>query len=116
MARPGSYSAALAKSGRHFYDIARLLGAPEVTSALSTLGAEGVSRLVDDVNAHSAQAGFRWAERPEGGFADSAAFRDHGEIHDAILASYEAALALVYGARPPFEEVISSVQVNRDLL
>lgn len=50
----------LLKHDRHFYDIDRLLNTPRVTDALDEMGSAGFAELVDDINAHSTEAGCGW--------------------------------------------------------
>jgi hypothetical protein len=102
--------------GRHFYDIDRLLSTPAVTEALDALGPSGFAGLVDDINTHSADAGFSWSPRPEGGYADSPAFDPDATAHGAISAGFEAAQGLIHGARISLDDVISIVQTNRERL
>lgn len=107
---------ALAKGGRHFYDIHHLLESTEVQKALSTLGPDGVAALVDDINQHSAEAEFTWTPRPDNGYADSPAFDPSHSSRDAIVAGYRAAQGLIYGTRPTLEDVANIVRRHRDLL
>jgi hypothetical protein len=64
-----SDSSTLLKYGRHFYDIDRLLNTPAVLEALDAFGSNGFAELVEDMNAHSDQAGFSWSPRPDSGYA-----------------------------------------------
>ncbi|WP_152364370.1 nucleotidyl transferase AbiEii/AbiGii toxin family protein [Microlunatus speluncae] len=111
-----SDTGALAKFGRHFYDIHCLLANVGVRQALVALGDAGLSALVEDINSHSAQAGFPWTPRPDGGYAESPAFdRDH-ESRAAIAVGVQAAQELVYGVRPTLEDITEIVAEHRDLL
>tara|TARA_R110002051_G_scaffold60578_15_gene111100 strand:+ start:2548 stop:3531 length:984 start_codon:yes stop_codon:yes gene_type:complete len=107
---------ALAKGGRHFYDIHRLLEAPEVQNALGTLGADGVKALVDDINEHSNDAGFSWTPRPAAGYADSPAFDPSHASRESIATAYKAAHGLIYGTHPTLDDIAEIVQHRRDLL
>ena len=109
-------TAALARVGRHFYDIAQLLQAPTVLAALDALGRGGVEALAVDIDAHSESAGFAWGPRPAGGYADSPAFRADGSAHQVVARSYEAALTLVHGVTPELGEVLATVEANRHRL
>lgn len=107
---------AIAKFGRHFYDIGQLLKSQQVQSALTALGPEGVASLIDDINAHSAAAGWKWIPRPGGGFADSPAFDDKQKAHAIVQRGYTAALELVHGVAPSLADVFDTVRANRTLL
>lgn len=109
-------TAILLKHGRHFYDIDRLLNTGPVTAALDALGPEGFAELVEDINAHSADADFSWSPRPQGGYADSPAFDPQTNVHAAIRTGFDTAQALIHGARITLDEVISTVHANRERL
>lgn len=109
-------SATLLKHGRHFYDIDRLLNAPTVVDGLGALGSSGFAELVEDINAHSDQAGFSWSPRPDGGYADSPAFDPQADVHGAIRTGFQAAQSLIHGTRITVEEVITTVLANRERL
>lgn len=109
-------TATLLKHGRHFYDIDRLLNTEAVTEALDTLGRGGFAELVDDINAHSADAAFSWSPRPEGGYADSPAFDPQADVHAAIRTGFDTAQALIHGAGVTLDEVINTVHANRNRL
>lgn len=106
-------TAALFKHGRHFYDIDRLLNTPTIIDALSGLGAAGFTELVEDINAHSQEAGFSWSPRPEGGYAASPAFNPTGESLDAILTGFSSAQSLIHGDQITFDDVIRTVSIHR---
>ena len=90
-------TATLLKHGRHFYDIDRLLNTQHIVDALVALGSGGFAELVEDINAHSSDAGFSWSPRPEGGYADSPAFDPEADVHGAISTGFQAAQSLVHG-------------------
>ena len=106
----------LLKHGRHFYDIDRLLNTEAVLAELEALGPVGVRDLVDDINTHSADAGFSWTPRPSGGYADSPAFDPHAPVYSAILRGFDEAQALIHGTRITLDAVIDTVQANRGRL
>ncbi len=85
----------LAKGARHLYDIARLLDNAIVRQRCER-GA--VRELIGDINERSTAAGWKWAPRPEGGFAASPAFTDPVAIN-AIAAGWDRVDRLVYGVR-----------------
>jgi len=109
-------TAALARHGRHFYDIDRILNTPTVTAALDELGAVGVADLTADIDEHSAEAGFTWSPRPDGGYADSPAFDPRAPVHAMIRAGFEAAQHLIHGTPITLDDVIATVQANRHRL
>lgn len=109
-------TAALVKHARHFYDIERLLNTPFVADALDALGPAGLADLVEDITSHSADAGFSWSPRPEGGYADSPAFDPDSDVRDAIRTGYEAAQSLIHGTRISLDEVTATVRANRTRL
>jgi len=109
-------TATLLKHGRHFYDIDRLLNTASVVEALDALGADGFGELVEDINAHSDEAGFSWSQCPDGGYADSPAFDPHADVRDAIRTGFEAAQALIHGTRISLDDVTTTVFANRERL
>ncbi|TAK69198.1 MAG: nucleotidyl transferase AbiEii/AbiGii toxin family protein [Actinomycetota bacterium] len=109
-------TATLLKHGRHFYDIDRLLNTSSVTDALDALGASGLADLVEDINAHSDEAGFSWSPRPAGGYADSPAFARTADVREAIRTGFEAAQALIRGDRISLDDVTTTVLTNRERL
>ncbi|MGE3449385.1 MAG: nucleotidyl transferase AbiEii/AbiGii toxin family protein [Microbacteriaceae bacterium] len=109
-------TATLLKHGRHFYDIDRLLNTATVIAALDALGTDGFAELVEDINAHSDEAGFSWSPRPEGGYADSPAFDPHADVSEAIRTGFDAAQALIHGTRISLDDVTTTVLTNRERL
>ncbi len=87
-----------------------------MTEALDALGPDGLVELVDDINTRSDDAELSWSPRPEGGYADSPAFDPQADSHAAIRTGFEAAQALIHGARITLDEVISTVRANRKRL
>lgn len=87
-----------------------------MAAALDALGLDGFAELIEDINAHSADAEFSWSPRPERGYADSLAFDPQAHAHAAIRTGFEAAQALIHGARITLDDVISTVQANRERL
>ena len=106
----------LLKHGRHFYDIHCLLQDARVTRALQALGDEGIKTLVDDIDSHSASAGFSSTPRPSDGYALSAAFDREHPTHGTIKSGYEAAEALIYGDIVPLDVAIATVHQWRAIL
>lgn len=106
----------MAQAGRHYYDIKCLLDAPAVRLALTNLGPAGVTALVDDINARSEAAGWRYMPRGDGGFADSPAFNPSAPCRTVAERSYVVALSMVYGAKPIYDDCLALVQNSRHLL
>lgn len=103
----------LAGMGRHLYDVHQLLGSDRVLGALQKLGRAGVVELSADVHAHSREAGFDYVERPESGYASSAAFT----LENAgVAAAYARVSVLVYGPVPTLGDVLARIQERTDLL
>lgn len=101
------------RSGRHFYDIYRLLRDSRVAEALGVLGEEGIAALAEDIDNHSLAGEFSVTPRPPGGYADSPAFDEGHECFPSITAGVEASRALVYGEAVSMKEVIETVRLNR---
>lgn len=106
----------LLKAGRHIYDVARLLADPTVIAALESLGTDGVRRLCDDIESHSAAAEFSWSPRPAGGYRDSALLQLTPLCREVLESAYEVAMGLVYGARPSFDECLDTIRGRIALL
>lgn len=102
----------LENAGRHYYDIARLLEAPEVRANLTP---EQVAQIAADSDEWSARGGFPFTPRPQGGFAASPAFAD-GRIRDVVAASYRQAMTWVWGGKPTLDECVAIVAAHADLL
>lgn len=109
-------SAALRKHGRHFYDIHRLVRDPGVIAELEALDNQARQNLVDDIEQQSNAAGFSSTPRPEDGYASSPAFDASDPSRPDIEAGYDAAEALIHGARVSLDGAIASVQLARDLI
>lgn len=86
-----------------------------MVDGLGALGSSRFVELVEDINAHSDQAGFSWSPRPEGGYADSPAFDPQADVHGAIRTGFQAAQSLIHGTIT-VEEVITTVLANRERL
>lgn len=109
-------SETLKKHGRHFYDIGRLLSTATVVDALDAMDPDDFADLIENINAHSATAGFSWSPRPDGGYADIPSFDPRAEARAAIQAGFDASQALVHGKLLSLEDVTSAVRDNRDRL
>lgn len=106
----------LLRSGRHFYDIYRLLHDSRVVEALGVLGEGGIARLAEDIDSHSLAGEFSVTPRPPGGYADSPAFDEAHECFPSIKAGVEASRALVYGEAVTMKAIIGTVRMNRVLM
>jgi len=106
----------LLRAGRHLYDVHQLLGSARVRDALSAIGPDARRALCDDIDAHSAGAGFSHSPRPPQGYAHSPAFDPQHPSQDAARRGYEQALRLVHGPKPAFGECGDIVRKHADLL
>lgn len=106
----------MGRAGRHYYDIERLLSDDSVRAALADLGPDGVAALSENIDEASRAAGWRFEPRPARGYGVSAAFDAAAQCHVHASAGYEAALPMVYGQAPTFEDVLATVLAHRGLL
>lgn len=106
----------LLRSGRHFYDIYRLLRDSRVVEALSALGERGIAALAADIDSHSLVGEFSVTPRPPGGYAESPAFDEAHECFPSIEVGVEASRALVYGEAVTMKDIIQTVWTNRVLI
>jgi hypothetical protein len=97
----------LQRSGRHFYDIWRLLTAESVMAALDRYPG-GIVELAEDVHDCSEAVGFPSVRRPAGGYADSAAFAD-AQLRPVVGDALSIIEPLVWGKMPSIEVVLASV-------
>lgn len=107
--------AALARAGRHFYDVHQLLANAEVRHRLAAYEG-GTASLAADVYQHSRLSGFPAVARPASGYAASPVFSSGSAAEPAARAVYEAAAVLVWGVRPTFDQCIAMVQTYAALL
>lgn len=108
-------TAQLLGAGRHYYDIRQLLENQEVIAALSAPG-QAMAVLSADVDERSAEFGWDHTPRPADGYANSNAFRPTGAVREAAAAGYSAALNLVWGERPTFDQCLESIAKAHDIL
>jgi len=106
----------LLRSGRHFYDIYRLLQDSRVVEALGVLGERGIARLAEDIDSHSLAGEFSVTPRPPGGYADSPAFDEAHECFSSIEAGVDASHALVYGEAVTIKAIIEIVRKSRGVM
>lgn len=106
---------ALARAGRHYGDIARLLGDADVQMALRTPGST-IAELAVDVDDWSAKAKWSYTPRPEDGYASSVAFSADSPAVRVARESYEDAKALMWGEVPTFAECLEVVARNASSL
>ncbi|TQO19599.1 nucleotidyltransferase AbiEii toxin of type IV toxin-antitoxin system [Rhodoglobus vestalii] len=100
---------ALAKHGRHLYDIARLLQNTDVTQALINMGPAGIVELATDIHERSVSAGWHSIPQSDAGYLSYPVFQDAGGANDALRAAYEPAKQLIFGPRPAFEECMATI-------
>jgi hypothetical protein len=99
--------------GRHLYDVHQLLGSDRVLGALEGLGRAGVAELAANVHARSREAGFASVERPEAGYASSAAFTPD---HAGVAAAYARVSVLVYGQVPTLGDILARIHERAELV
>jgi hypothetical protein len=97
----------LQRSGRHLYDIWRLLSADSVVVALAQYPG-GIAGLAEDVHRCSEAAGFPSVRRPAAGYAASPAFVNR-QLAPVIRTAYRNIEPLVWGEMPSIEAVFAKV-------
>jgi hypothetical protein len=105
---------ALMASGRHFYDLQRLLSDDEVVRSLT--GETTMATIAADVDENSRRHGWAFTARPDTGYGSSVVFDAAGPVYERAAAAYEDALALVWGARPTFDDCLRAVVDRAALL
>lgn len=100
---------ALAKHGRHLYDIARLLESTDVTQVLTDIGPSGIAELATDIHERSVRAQWHSVPRPEAGYFSYSVFETSTGANEALRAAYEPAKQLIFGPRPEFEECMTGI-------
>jgi len=105
---------ALQRSGRHFYDVYRLLGHAATCEACAVPGT--VSTLAVDVDHKSEEYGWSSTPRPEGGYAVSPAFDPSHASNGVARAGFEIAAQLIYGLVPSFNDCMQRVRQRNDLV
>lgn len=106
---------ALARNGRHLYDVYKLLTAEAITTKLRA-DPGTVARLADDADEQSAKWEMPYEPRPERGYGDSPAFDASGAPASSLRQGLEAATTLIYGVVPSFEDCIEVIRSSADLL
>lgn len=106
----------LLQGGRHVYDVHRLLGSPDVIAALTELGPAGVEALWADIDEHSRAAEFSFTARPESGLGESPLLDADNACQTIARQGYAAAMELVYGGRPSFDDCIETIRARATLL
>jgi hypothetical protein len=106
----------LARAGRHFYDIHKLLGNAKVRDALAELGQSGLQDLVNDVNARSEAAGWAYTERPQDGYGASQVFDPYAAGREVAERGFDVAMGMVYRDPPSYEECLATVREHRSLI
>jgi len=108
--------AKLLGGGRHLYDVHQLLTSEPVLAALTQLGRDGVIGLCRDIDAHSEQAEFSFTSRPDEGFGHSPICVAESECQEALRQGHQAAMPLIYGDRPTFDDCIHAISAQTQLL
>jgi hypothetical protein len=108
----------LRRDGRHFYDIYKLLGDPQVLTLLADR--VQVERIMANIEKISHGAFKETGElRPQDGFAASPAFDSPGVVSQQMRRAYEAIMpALYFGddALPKWDEICARVHDHRSSL
>ena len=105
----------LLRSGRHIYDVARLLSDDGVLADLRTDGSR-MAELAADVDQKSAEYGWEFTPRPEGGYAASAVFESQGPLHSFTEQAYSDAELLMWGDVPTLDDCLATVKRQAELL
>lgn len=102
-----------AGAGRHFYDVAQLLGSADVRAALSRTW---VAEIAADADRWSDKGNYPFTPRPADGFAASPAFRDAGLVQ-IVQPSFDLAMRWVWSpGKPSLGDCIATVQAHAALL
>lgn len=102
----------LMRSGRHLYDVHNLLRDDNVLEGLRAAGQAGVADLCADIEQHSSDAGFSYTPRPTGGYGQSALVAVDHQSKVPLQRGYDAAMSLVYGDRPSFDECVETIRAQ----
>jgi hypothetical protein len=100
---------ALAKHGRHVYDIARLLESTDVTQALTDIRPAGIGELATDIHERSVLAQWHSLPRAEAGYLSYPVLQSATAANNALRAAYQPAKQLIFGPRPEFEECMAVI-------
>ncbi len=99
---------------RHAYDIAMLLNDDPTLGALRELDRDS---MLADIERRSIDNDWEWTPRPDGGYADSAAFQSAFGRNPAVREAYARALELVVGGpKPSLDDVAALVRARADVL
>lgn len=98
----------LRRSGRHIYDICRLLMDPETVGRLEATSGLAAD-LSRDIEEHSVTSGWETTPRPADGNAASPVFDPGSPCYETIRAGYDAASSLIYGPVPTLDECRETV-------
>jgi hypothetical protein len=105
----------LRRSGRHVYDIARLLNHEATVNAISsTPGLAG--QLAEDVCRRGEQWGWPYTPRPADGYGASAIFDPSHGCQETLRGAYELVRALIYGEMPTFDDCQKAVRLHSGIL
>lgn len=105
----------LARSGRHLYDVYKLLTDGTIVAKLRS-DPQTVARLAADADDQSVKWGLPVERRPTTGYATSSAFDLTQPAARSLREGFEAARPLIYGTVPSFDECIEAVRVSAELL
>lgn len=107
--------------GRHFYDVHELLADPLVLDFLATR--DQVALIWDEIaevtQAHFAKTDAPVEVRPEGGFAESPAFKLDSNVSERLRTAYEETMPQLYfgtDPSPSWNAIVEQVTRHNDLL
>lgn len=106
---------ALARNGRHLYDIYKLLSDDSIVAKLRS-DHDTVARLAADADAQSMKWDLPVELRPANGYGHSPAFDLTYVSAGFLREGFESARPLLYGTVPTFEECIEVVRRTAELL
>lgn len=107
--------AEILRSGRHLYDVTKLLRSPEVSQQLTEPGTTA-AELAEDVERVSQENGWLYSMRPDEGFAASPMFDPGSASADSFEQAYNDARDLVFGGVPGFQECLECIADSASLL
>lgn len=108
--------ARILRSGRHLYDVTKLIRSPEIARQLTEQGTTA-AELAEDVERVSQENGWPYSKRPAQGFAASPMFDAASASADSFEQAYNDARDLVFGSGVPgFQECLECIADSASLL
>lgn len=103
----------LSGAGRHYYDIAQILGP---RAGLEQLNSDWVAEIAADSDRWSEKGKYPFTPRPAGGFAESPAFTDDA-LAALVRESFDLTMTWVWSdTKPSLNDCIAVIRANRDRL